>query len=762
MKTIPMLMLALTLAVPSSRTLAQPVITQQPLNQTNIAGTSASFSIVASGTPPLSYQWRAYTSSSTFTNVPAATEPTLTLTNVQPTSRLFGVVVTEGGGLSVTSSLASLTVYRPPFITRQPALLPVANSLAVVGATAQLSLLVLGTAPLRFQWRFNDVDLVGKTNSRLTLTNLSLEQAGGYSIRVTNDYGLVLSQTVPLTVIPDPFSKITSGSIVTDRTATRGLAWGDYDGDGFIDLVVTAVGDPNTNVFLYHNERDGTFSRVKNSPVTSPLGDWRGASWGDFDNDGGLDLAIVNRSGTNLLFRNNGQGGFIEVKGSALTSDVGNSRSVSWVDYDNDGYIDLFRTIGGGLVAGDEVNRLYHNNHDGTFTRVTQGSLVTDTDPNISGPFGAAISLGAAWADYNNDGRQDLFVAVAGAPRSRLYRNEGSGVFIRTDTEVFRPIGLDSGGTMADWGDYDNDGDPDLFISSTGGDNTNPWPNGLLRNDGSLGFTVITNLPANDLENEGGASWGCKWGDYDNDGWLDLFVANANTAHNNFLYHNNQDGTFTKVTGSTVNLDGWTSWSCAWGDYDNDGFMDLFVSTGFDSYEPNLLYHNTGNANHWLKLQLIGTRSNRSGIGAKVRVQATINGRTFSQLREVSGGDGYSGQNDMRPNFGLGDATNIDLVRVEWPSGTVQELRNIAANQILTITELGGEPTLAATKTVGGFTLTLTGKQGSLYEIEQSTTLKDWFGGSLTVTPTNAEGVVTFSAPGSPQDPVQFFRARLR
>ena len=158
----------------------------------------------------------------------------------------------------------------------------------------------------------------------------------------------------------------------------------------------------------------------------------------------------------------------------------------------------------------------------------------------------------------------------------------------------------------------------------------------------------------------------------------------------------------------------------------------------------------------------IGTRSNRSGIGAKVRVQATIHGRTFSQLREVSGGDGYSGQNDMRPNFGLGDATNIDLVRVEWPSGTVQELRNIAANQILTITEPGGEPTLAAMKTVGGFTLTLTGKQGSLYEIEQSTTLKDWSGGSLTVIPTNAEGVVTFPAPGSPQGPVQFFRARLR
>src|SRR5262249_46963527 len=154
-------------------------------------------------------------------------------------------------------------------------------------------------------------------------------------------------------------------------------------------------------------------------------------------------------------------------------------------------------------------------------------------------------------------------------------------------------------------------------------------------------------------------------------------------------------------------------------DYDNDGFMDLFVGTGFDQIEKYLLYHNNGNTDHWLKLRLVGTRSNRSAIGATVRLHATINGRDFWQMRQISGGDGFLGQNDMRRNFGLGDATRADTVRIEWPSGTVQELHDVAANQILTVTEPARlEPVLKLAS--GVVELKVQSWPGFTYEIEAS------------------------------------------
>ena len=200
-----------------------------------------------------------------------------------------------------------------------------------------------------------------------------------------------------------------------------------------------------------------------------------------------------------------------------------------------------------------------------------------------------------------------------------------------------------------------------------------------------------------------------------------------------------------------------SSWAAAWGDYDNDGFLDLFVSRA--TAGANLLYHNNTNENHWLKLRLVGTRSNRAAIGAKVRVRATINGQTFWQMREVSGGDGHMGQNSLHVHIGLGNATNADLVRIEWPSGAVQELENVASKQFLTITEPGGEPQLAATRENGQVQLTLTGKQGSRYALETSTVLPNWISTALTVTVTNQNGTVTFLAPGAPSGAQRFYCA---
>ena len=195
----------------------------------------------------------------------------------------------------------------------------------------------------------------------------------------------------------DIFTKVTAGP-GSDVGNSRGAAWGDYDNDGFIDLFVANIGpggSGSASHFLYHNNRNGTFSRVTNGPVAAVVSAGRGAAWGDYDNDGYLDLVLVNIDQPNYLFHNNGDGSFAAVPNAAFVSDIASSPGVTWVDYDNDGYLDLFRTA---LV--DPLRRLYHNNHDGTFTRITQGAFLT-----APGTFFAV-----AWGDYNNDGRPDLFL----------------------------------------------------------------------------------------------------------------------------------------------------------------------------------------------------------------------------------------------------------------------------------------------------------------------------------------------------------------
>jgi hypothetical protein len=393
-------------------------------------------------------------------------------------------------------------------------------------------------------------------------------------------------------------------------------------------------------------------------------------------------------------------------------------------------------------------------NRYGTVTsRVAQLTVGADFFTKVSEGPGSAVanSRGGAWGDYDNDGRPDLFLPNDSGS-NYLYRNDDGGTFTGVGAAVFD---LGFNGYAAAWGDYDNDGDLDLFVSCAFSAGAQSRPSLFYRNDGNDTFTSLTSLPANDPDNQGGASSGCTWGDYDNDGWLDLFVANRAGQHD-FLYHNNSDGTFTKVFGGIAVNDGANSLAAAWGDYDNDGFLDLFVGNFAGT---NLLYHNNGNDNHWMKFRLIGTRSNRAAIGAKVRVHATINGQTFWQMREVPGGDGFRGQNSLHVHVGLGDATNADLVRIEWPSGTMQELENVAAQQFLTITEPGGEPRLVATRDNGQVQLTLTGKQGSRYAIETSTALPNWTSADLSVTVTNQNGAVTFPTPGASSGAQRFYRA---
>jgi hypothetical protein len=240
------------------------------------------------------------------------------------------------------------------------------------------------------------------------------------------------------------------------------------------------------------------------------------------------------------------------------------------------------------------------------------------------------------------------------------------------------------------------------------------------------------------------------WGDYDNDGYLDLFI--ANNLSTNLLYHNKGDGTFSGVYAGGIVHDITYGQAVACGDYDNDGFPDLFIA----SNNTNFLYHNNGNSNNWVTANWItikceGRVSNRAAIGAKVRVKATIGGREMWQMREISCGNGAGGQNDLRAQFGLGDATNVNTLRIEWPSGIVQELQDVAAKQFLTVRE---PSKLSGSLTNGNLGLGLQGGKGVVYRIDSSEDLAAW--SSWTVL-TNSSSPTNLTVPVTV--PAQFFRA---
>ena len=232
-----------------------------------------------------------------------------------------------------------------------------------------------------------------------------------------------------------------------------------------------------------------------------------------------------------------------------------------------------------------------------------------------------------------------------------------------------------------------------------------------------------------------------------------MFLVDA--TGNNRLYHSDGDGAFSRVTSGSLVNDGGQSQACAWGDYDNDGFLDLFVAN--QSNEPNFLYRNSGNSNAWIKVRCVGTVSHRSAIGTKLRVKATIRGIPVEQLRQLTGGDGRSGQT-LIAHFGLGDATIIDTVRIEWPSGIVQELHNVAANQILTVTELAKlEPYV--NRANGLVELKMKSWKGFVYDIEASNDLKTW---TRLTTLTNETGTLSFADPVARGAAQRFYRVSGR
>jgi len=329
--------------------------------------------------------------------------------------------------------------------------------------------------------------------------------------------------------------------------------------------------------------------------------------------------------------------------------------------------------------------------------------------------------------------------------------------------------------TACAWGDYDNDGYLDVFLANG---LVTHRANSLYKNNGDGTFTkIIEGDIVSGLVNVNGDSLSCAWGDYDNDGYIDLFVAQGTGAADvtrlvkNQLYHNNGNGTFTRIMeGSLVNDPG-RSHGPVWVDYDNDGFLDLFIANGGfwaqnngGALLTNFLYRNNGNSNNWITIRLVGTVSNRSAIGAKVRVQATIRGKTMWQVRQIFGGDSQANEQPLDAHFGLSDATNVDLVHIEWPSGIVQTMTNAAPKQFLTVVEHqeAGAASLNFTSvsrsTNGAADLSVIGDAGLRYLFEASTNLMNW---SWLGVRTNLTGSVQLSDTAATHFPQRFYRVSV-
>lgn len=452
----------------------------------------------------------------------------------------------------------------------------------------------------------------------------------------------------------------TTDPVVTDQVESGGGTWFDANGDGYLDLFVANGNLSVVNNALYINDTKGSFIKVQSGAVVTDGGSSIGGTVGDFNGDGHPDLFVTNRQNFgNFLYTGTGDAALQKVTTGPPVTDIANSNSSSWVDLDGDGDLDLF------TVNFQGNNFLYKNSGPPSyaFLRVDTGGIILD---------GSNFSIHGAWADYNNDRRPDLFIGNAGTQNDLLFTNTGTGAFTSTTL-------ADGRATLgASWGDYDNDGDLDLFVA-----NFQNQKSFLYRNSGAPSYSLVR-IDTGIVCTDPGNSVGSVWADFDNDGDLDLFV--ANDGQNNFLYRNSgyPDYAFTKIVSGPIVNDGGNSFGSAAADYDNDGDVDLFVANRLN--QRNFLYRNDGNANHWTTVILSGANSNRSAIGAKVRIEATVNGISRWQMQEVAAQTGYNSQN-LHLHFGLADAPVIDSMVIDWPSGRTERFAGLSVDGIRTFTE---------------------------------------------------------------------------
>ncbi len=496
---------------------------------------------------------------------------------------------------------------------------------------------------------------------------------------------------------------------------TGGVAMLDYDGDGRRDLFFVngaALADPmapgqapdkSSPVFwnrLYRNQSDGTFTDVTEAAGVRGQGYGMGAAAGDYNNDGRTDLYVTNY-GKNILYLNQGDGTFRDVTSKAGVGASGWSAGAAWLDYNRDGALDLFVTryldwnfpVEKWCGARKPGHRSYcHPDEFKPVTHLLFRKDGNDSFTDVSKESGIAAhpgkGLGAAINDYDRDGWPDIAVANDSYAQ-QLFRNNGDGTFSETGLEAgvaYDEDGNPYAGMGIDFEDYDNDGWPDLFINALA--NQRYW---LYRNvkgsfepvSGSSGIGEMTRLHS---------GWGAKLLDHDNDGWRDLLVAQGHVMDNIELTEpglryrepplllRNRAGRFEVVPGLFKNP--LAARGLAAGDLNNDGAIDAAINCN-DSPAVLLLNAAPGR-NHWLSVNTIGSKSNRDGIGARIRL-------VFGTGKELHGfvstAGSYLSSNDKRVHFGLGAEARVSLVEVIWPSGTVQRMENVVADQILTVKE---------------------------------------------------------------------------
>lgn len=463
------------------------------------------------------------------------------------------------------------------------------------------------------------------------------------------------------------FTRLDDGSaIVSELGDNWSVSFVDYNNDGYDDIFLPGY-DVGSGNMLYRNTGTG-FVRINFGPLVNETGSSVVSTWGDFDNDGDEDVFVAsNVRSLNYLYRNDGNGTFTKVSAGNISEGDGYYHSASWVDIDNDGLLDLFTVD----FMPTRFNKLYKNNGDGTFTELEGAGELTTS---------AARNIGATWTDFDMDGDEDVFIPNANGANNELYRNDGNGSFTRITTG---PVVTDGGNSVgSSWGDIDNDGDFDLFVA-----NASNEPNFLYKNNGDGTFTRVTDGP---FDGDLGNSSGSVFGDIDNDGDLDLYVTNDQNEPK-FLYINDGLGNFEKDSIGVETSAIGNTFGTALSDIDNDGDLDIFVATHSD--EPNSLFiNNLATTHNWVKLKLIGTNSNRSAIGATVRVLANIDGQAVWQTRHISGqsSGGAGGQSSLTVHFGLAEATLIDSLVIQWPSGYTQTQRATNINQLHILVEESG------------------------------------------------------------------------
>ena len=507
-----------------------------------------------------------------------------------------------------------------------------------------------------------------------------------------------------------------NGTSTILEEAGPGVCVADYNGDGYLDIYFVSGRDlyhrgiPVQNA-LYRNNGNGTFTDVTDRAGVPGTAYGLGCVWGDYDNDGYPDL-YVTQYGKNLLYHNNGNGTFTDVteKAGVGASELGTTfhTGATFFDYDRDGWLDLYAggyanflpgskrncDIGKGILSScrpavyqGSPDVLFHNNGDGTFSEVTKAARIYQ-------PNGFNLAVGAA--DYDNDGWPDLFVANDGTD-AYLYHNNRNGTFTNIATTsgmAFTEEGNAMAGMCVSLGDYDNDGNLDLFITDFQMMSDHLWHNNGRGYFDEVGDRAGITGPTRQVLSFGGGFF-----DYDNDGWLDLFIANGSVYPEiekvtadihykqiNSLFHNGGKGKFAEVSKRSGSgfAQPHAGRGVAFADFDNDGRMDLVVA---DNGELPLLLHNDGAAggtpNHFVNFRLVGTRSNRDAMGARIRVGAG----GMWQIREIAGGGSYLSQSDLRAHFGLGRSTSAEEVDIRWPSGLRQGFRGVAADRFYVVRE---------------------------------------------------------------------------